>query len=101
MENVLTLSKVKPKPPLILGNSVTFYQMADKIDNDGDGCIDEELRDGIDNDGDGIIDEDTKFDPFNARDSFDNDQNGQIDEGDELISMEAFWPSPLLQDFGV
>jgi hypothetical protein len=69
-----------------LGNSVTFYQMADKIDNDGDGCIDEELRDGIDNDGDGIIDEDTKFDPFNARDSFDNDQNGQIDEGDELIS---------------
>jgi hypothetical protein len=73
-----------------LGNSVTFYQMADQIDNDGDGCIDEELRDGIDNDGDGIIDEDTKLDPINARDSFDNDRNGQVDEADELISSGGF-----------
>ncbi|HOC94216.1 MAG TPA: hypothetical protein PKH33_17835 [bacterium] len=30
----------------------------DRIDNDGDGVIDEELADGLDNDGDGLIDED-------------------------------------------
>jgi hypothetical protein len=33
-------------------------QKADGIDNDGDGCLDEERLDSLDNDGDGIVDED-------------------------------------------
>jgi len=42
-----------------LGSSVIFYKYNDGIDNDGDGCVDEEALDGIDNDGDGFIDEDS------------------------------------------
>src|SRR5690606_26957144 len=30
-----------------LGEAVTFYQFGDQKDNDGDGCIDEEIADGI------------------------------------------------------
>lgn len=40
---------------------VLFYGIGDGIDNDGDGCIDEELPDGKDNDGDGIVDEDLRI----------------------------------------
>lgn len=35
-----------------------FFKFGNKIDDDGDGCIDEEAIDGYDNDGDGEIDED-------------------------------------------
>ena len=35
-----------------------FYQIGDRIDNDGDGSIDEEAINGLDDDGDGRIDED-------------------------------------------
>ncbi|MBF0432458.1 MAG: hypothetical protein HQK83_14335, partial [Fibrobacteria bacterium] len=38
----------------------------DKKDNDGDGCIDEELLDGVDNDGDGLTDEDLRITPYNG-----------------------------------
>jgi hypothetical protein len=37
----------------------TFYKFGDQKDNDGDGCVDEELQDGLDNDGDGLVDEDS------------------------------------------
>lgn len=37
-----------------------YIAMADLIDNDGDGCVDEEIADGHDNDGDGLIDEDLR-----------------------------------------
>jgi len=42
-------------------DGITSYMtIADMIDNDGDGCIDEEIADGYDNDGDGLIDEDMR-----------------------------------------
>ncbi len=41
-----------------LGNTIVFYKFNDLIDNDGDGCVDEEAFDQVDNDGDGLIDED-------------------------------------------
>jgi|GEM_PF-2797909 len=51
-----------------LGNKVVFYKFGDKLDNDGDGCVDEEILDGIDNDGDGLIDEDTRLIPYDTPD---------------------------------
>lgn len=39
---------------------LSYVSMGDKIDNDGDGCIDEEIADGQDNDGDGLVDEDMR-----------------------------------------
>jgi len=44
------------------GNSVSFWKMNDSVDNDGDGCIDEEIwGDKKDNDGDGLVDEDSRI----------------------------------------
>lgn len=37
-----------------------FYRFGNGIDDDGDGCIDEEVYDGADNDGDGEVDEDCR-----------------------------------------
>jgi hypothetical protein len=56
-----------------LGDAVTFYQFGDGKDNDGDGCVDEEIPDGKDNDGDGLTDEDARW---VAVDTVDNDHNG-------------------------
>ena len=67
--------------------TVSFYKIGDGIDNDGDGCIDEEILDGKDNDGDGLIDEDLRLVPLGydadsaivyvgiGKDSIDHDQN--------------------------
>lgn len=44
-----------------LGDKIVFYKFADSLDNDGDGCIDEEVPDGKDNDGDGYVDEDSRL----------------------------------------
>ncbi|MGL1903820.1 MAG: hypothetical protein OCC49_16910 [Fibrobacterales bacterium] len=62
-----------------------FYRIQDQKDNDGDGCIDEEIRDDIDNDGDGFVDEDVRL---TDTDLFDNDQNGSMDllDGNEGIA---------------
>jgi hypothetical protein len=68
-----------------IGSAVTFYQFGDGIDNDGDGCVDEEIMDGRDNDGDGLTDEDARIE---VADGIDNDHDGVIDEADEL-------PNPL------
>jgi tetratricopeptide (TPR) repeat protein len=73
------------------GSTVVIYKVFDKTDNDGDGCIDEELLDGIDNDGDGRTDEDSRGAPdsvgnanFHAdKDKADNNLDGKIDEADE------------------
>ena len=62
-----------------LGDAVTFYQFGDGKDNDGDGCVDEELLDGKDNDGDGFTDEDARIAPLDA---LDNDRNGRQDASD-------------------
>lgn len=37
-----------------------FFKFANVMDDDGDGCVDEEILDGYDNDGDGEIDEDVR-----------------------------------------
>jgi hypothetical protein len=57
-----------------LGEAVTFYQFGDEKDNDGDGCVDEEIADGKDNDDDGFTDEDARLIPA---DLVDNDRNGK------------------------
>ena len=57
--------------------SFTGYSM--DMDEDGDGCVDEEVVDGQDNDGDGDIDEDPR----------DNNQNFVFDEFGIAMNMAA------------
>ena len=72
------------------GSQVIIYKVFDKIDNDGDGCADEELLDGIDNDGDDRTDEDSRGAPDTAgnvnykadKDGADNDSDGKKDAAD-------------------
>lgn len=40
--------------------SEVFTKIGNGVDDDGDGCIDEEILDGFDNDGDGEVDEDAR-----------------------------------------
>lgn len=43
------------------GGAIVFWKLNDSLDNDGDGCTDEDVwGDQKDNDGDGIIDEDAR-----------------------------------------
>lgn len=75
------------------GATVVIYKVFDKVDNDGDGCTDEELLDGIDNDGDGKADEDSRGAPDTAgnvnykadKDLADNDGDGKVDDADEAL----------------
>jgi tetratricopeptide (TPR) repeat protein len=62
-----------------MGDAIMFYQFGDKLDNDGDGCIDEELLDEKDNDLDGYVDEDARVIPADKPDGVDNDRNGKTD----------------------
>lgn len=62
-----------------LGDAVMFYQFGDGLDNDGDGCIDEEILDDKDNDFDGFVDEDARTIPATKSDGIDNDLNGRKD----------------------
>ncbi len=63
-----------------LGKTLTFYQFGDEKDNDGDGCIDEEVLDSKDNDEDGFVEEDARLnaptDTFNFSDLIDNNHDG-------------------------
>ncbi len=76
-----------------LGSAITFYQFGDGKDNDGDGCIDEEILDGKDNDGDGFTDEDARVINPPLPDNVDNDNSGTKDLFD---TDEALDPSFLL-----
>lgn len=62
-----------------MGDAILFYQFGDKLDNDGDGCIDEEILDEKDNDFDGFVDEDARVIPDDKPDQVDNDRNGSKD----------------------
>ena len=62
-----------------IGDAILFYQFGDKLDNDGDGCIDEEILDEKDNDFDGFVDEDARVIPADKPDLVDNDRNGKTD----------------------
>lgn len=45
-----------------LGTSLRFYQVNDSLDNDGDGCFNEEIYgDSLDNDADSLIEEDARI----------------------------------------
>ncbi|HAP00163.1 MAG TPA: hypothetical protein DCQ83_08990 [Fibrobacteres bacterium] len=68
-----------------LGDAVTFYQFGDRKDNDGDGCIDEEIMDGKDNDGDGFTDEDDRVVLATTPDLIDNDHNSAPDDPREGV----------------
>ncbi len=80
------------------GASIVIYKIADGVDNDGDGCVDEEYLDGVDNDGDGFVDEDSRGVPdkegnpryFAVSDKADNNGNGQIDEQQEALFNTRF-----------
>ncbi len=72
-----------------MGEAARFYKLGDKKDNDGDGCVDEEVFDSTDNDYDGFIDEDLRMvlNPLKPGiDVADNDVDGAIDEADEFWS---------------
>lgn len=45
-----------------------FYNYGNITDDDGDGCVDEEVIDGFDNDGDGEVDEDPRSQAVNVTD---------------------------------
>lgn len=79
------------------GSTVIIYKVFDGLDNDGDGCVDEELLDGIDNDGDGRADEDSRGapEPGNARyrsdsDKVDNNLDGVADEAGEKAFYDRY-----------
>jgi len=45
-----------------LGSATSFYLVNDSMDNDGDGCLNEEIYgDSLDNDGDSLVDEDARI----------------------------------------
>jgi len=46
----------------------SFYKVGTHIDEDGDGCIDEELLDGLDNDGDGLANENARLASIDTND---------------------------------
>jgi len=83
--------------------SIPFYKLGDGFDNDGDGCVDEEILDGYDNDGDGYVDEDLRLVPLEVTDtetivgvgidSLDHDMNGfKEDKGERiLLSNNRFY----------
>jgi len=48
----------------------SFYKMGTHRDEDGDGCIDEELLDGLDNDGDGFVNENARLSPTDPNDPY-------------------------------
>jgi L-rhamnose mutarotase len=92
-----------------LGSAVGFYQFGDSKDNDGDGCVDEEILDGKDNDGDGFLDEDARVVGNNFPDNVDNDHNGKKDlvDTDEnlgtdhmllFVSQSSFVKGSLYRD---
>jgi len=54
------------------GDEVVFYQGSDQRDNDGDGCVDEEIPDSYDNDGDGFVDEDFRLGTERIAQKFEN-----------------------------
>ena len=84
-DNVANSADCNPFDPFISSGCADTFAFAgiipdDRIDNDGDGLVDEETMDGIDNDGDGLVDEDLSAecyfdDPFSDCD-YDGVANG-------------------------
>jgi len=79
-----------------MGDAILFYQFGDKIDNDGDGCVDEEIMDEKDNDFDGFVDEDARVIPADKPDGVDNNLDGLKDPffpplllGTDTAALEA------------
>jgi tetratricopeptide (TPR) repeat protein len=71
-----------------LGGALVFYQFGDRVDNDGDGCLDEEIVDSLDNDLDGFVDEDARLidgtgSTTSPGDQLNNDRVGGVDDVSE------------------
>lgn len=82
------------------GATMIIYKVFDGLDNDGDGCADEELLDGLDNDGDGRADEDSRGAPEPANlkykaheDKADNNLDGSADEDAEKAFYDRYTAS--------
>jgi len=74
------------------GGQAKFYKLGDHKDNDGDGCLDEELFDSTDNDNDGLIDEDLRLvlpTSQPGKDGTDHDGDGTVDGANE------YWPDAV------
>ncbi len=75
-----------------LGGTMVFFQFGDGLDNDGDGCVDEEIVDGFDNDLDGFVDEDARLLKGNSplanppSDGVNNDHAGLTDDFRENLA---------------
>jgi hypothetical protein len=78
-----------------MGEAILFYQFADQLDNDGDGCVDEEVLDDKDNDGDGYVDEDARITLNPLFERTDNDHNGRMNDSGWVNDSTAF---VLLED---
>jgi hypothetical protein len=76
---------------------IAFYQFGDHKDNDGDGCLDEEIIDSLDNDLDGFVDEDARV---TVADGVDNDHKNGADEAAENLAGTLLSPqAPYLLTF--
>ncbi len=91
-----------------MGDAVLFYQFGDKLDNDGDGCVDEELLDELDNDFDGFVDEDARVIRNPSLEGVDNDHNGTgafvnlvgtVDPGEDTVGSAVNPAHPYVLGF--
>ena len=60
MRSITTTSDNPEENEKALSTVISFSGYSQSVDEDGDGCNDEEIIDGQDNDGDGEIDEDPR-----------------------------------------
>lgn len=75
-----------------MGEAILFYQFGDQLDNDGDGCVDEEILDDKDNDGDGYVDEDARITVNTLFERADNDRNGRMNDSGWVNDSAALVP---------
>jgi len=69
----------------------TFYKVGTNIDEDGDGCIGEELMDGQDNDGDGLANGNARLVPID----WDNPKRFLLDGIDNSMAGIPEWNMPV------
>jgi len=55
-----------------------FYKVGTRIDEDGDGCIDEDILDGQDNDGDGLVNGDARLTSTDPADPYFGDDGSMM-----------------------
>ncbi|MCF0221627.1 MAG: hypothetical protein HUK19_04975 [Fibrobacter sp.] len=74
-----------------LERTEVFINVGNARDDDGDGCVDEEIPDGLDNDGDGEIDEDLRHNNSYVMDiDLDNPQNSNPTKIREIQNISLY-----------